>query len=118
MKFYRAVRALWERLTEPTKPPSAAGRNFLRLVEAEGGFLFENDERLVAWAEEFDEASRLGLFAADGGLSVGYRLTLKGERFLKAFNATSPAALMLDGLRANGSVGAGLVLARDAEPEH
>ena len=111
------VRAALARFAAPSGAPSAAVRNFLLLVEADGGYLLEADERLVEWADDFDEADRLGLFASDGGQSVGYRLTVKGEEFLRGFKATSQAALVLGVFGANRAVSAGFSVARDGDPE-
>jgi hypothetical protein len=102
--------------TAPAAPPSAALRNFLLRVEAEGGFLFESDPLFKAWAEEAREASRLGLFVTEGGFGVGSHLTAKGRRVLSQFRETGAVTLGSLDKGYSGAPG-GLVVARKAEPE-
>lgn len=102
--------------TPPAAPPSAALRNFLLRVEAEGGFLFESDPLLKEWAEEASEASRLGLFVTEGGFGVGSHLTAKGRRVLSQFRETGAVTLASLDKGYSGAPG-GLVLARKPEPD-
>jgi hypothetical protein len=110
LKFLKVMRAVFARRDRSAVLPSAAVRNFLFRVEAEGGFLFENDPLFVEWGDEAREASRLGLFVSEGGFAVGSRLTHKGERVLRAFREHGAAAFAVTGTA--GTMPIGTVLAR------